>query len=50
VLALSHQSDKMSWIAAALGIAGKAPRIPIRDAPASAATIVTIGLNRSALP
>jgi hypothetical protein len=40
----------MIWIAAAVGIASSAPRIPSSEAPTRTETIVTIGLTRSAFP
>ena len=49
-LRCAHQSRKMIWIAAAVGIASSAPRIPRSEAPTRTETIVTIGLTRSAFP
>jgi hypothetical protein len=40
-----HQSRRMIWIAAALGIASRTPRIPSSCAPTSRLTIVTSGFT-----
>ena len=45
-----HQSRSTIWIAAAVGMASRAPRIPSNDAPTSTATIVTIGFTHRAFP
>ena len=46
-----HQSRRMIWIAAALGMASRTPRIPSSCAPTSRLTIVTSGFawSRSAV-